>query len=49
MWTRLRFCSAVPIDLIPCKMDGRDIEAEMPICRSASSEELGKDAGLEGS
>lgn len=48
MGTRLRFCSANSIDLIHCRIDGRDLEAEMTICPSASSKELGKGAGLEG-
>lgn len=49
MGTQLSFCNAVSIDLIPCRIDGRDVEGEMTIYRSASSEELGKGAGLEGS
>ncbi len=48
MRTRLRFYNAVPMDLMPCKMNGRDVEAEIIILRSASSELSGSNAELEG-
>ena len=35
------------MDLMPCKIDGRDVEAEMTILRSASSE-VSDDVELEG-
>lgn len=48
MGTQLRFCNTIPIDLIPCRIDDKDIEAKMTICWSASSKELSKSARLEG-
>lgn len=33
---------------MPCRIDGRDVDAEMTICRRVLSEVLGTDAGLEG-